>query len=146
MLFAPVRINRYAIHGMEGIMGKFEGVTTFSLSVRFIRLIRRFLTQEKAYVRYGCLNNMKTGLPVLVFFGAFSLCLLLAGIFGLVTLILLLNTWFMPWVSVFIITAFLLALGLVIGSIGTLMAKNRISDARQFLKKVREDMRWLKKN
>ncbi len=127
-------------------MGSLEGDSTLSLVSRFVRLIRRFLKQEKAYIKQAGGGVLKKGLPVLVLGGACLVLLALAGVFSLVTLVLLLNTWFIPWVSALIMTGSLLLLGLVLGGTALLMAKKGTRDAQGHLKQIQEDMRWLKKS
>jgi hypothetical protein len=127
-------------------MGKFEGDSIFSLIVRFVGLLRKFLKQEKAYIKHAGGGVMKTSLPVLILGGACLVLLALAGIFSLVTLVLLLNTWFIPWVSALLVTSSLMLVGLLLGGIAVAMAKKGAKDARMHLKRVQEDMRWLKKS
>jgi hypothetical protein len=127
-------------------MDNFEGEATFSLIKRFVSLVRRFLKQEKAYVKEVGNGALKTGLPVLALGGACLVLVALAGVFSLVTIVLLLNTWFVPWVSALIVTASLMFAGLFLGGTALIMAKKGAREARKHLKCVREDMRWLKKS
>jgi hypothetical protein len=127
-------------------MGNFEGEPIFSLIARFVSLVRKFLKQEKTYVKEVGTGALKTGLPVLALGGACLVLVALGGIFSLVTIVLLLNTWFVPWVSALIVTASLLLIGLLLGGTALLMAKKGARDARKHLSCIQEDMRWLKKS
>ena len=127
-------------------MEKLERESLFRLIVRFVGLVRRFLKQEKAYMKYAGAGVMKTGLPVLILGCACLVFMALAGIFCLVTLVLLLNTWFLPWVSALLVTASLMLLGLLLGATAMVMARKGARDARIHLKRIQEDMRWLKKS
>jgi CHASE2 domain-containing sensor protein len=55
--------------------------------------------------------------------------------------VLLLNAWFFPWISVLIVTAALILAGTTF-----LMAKKGAAEARKRLSPIREDMKWLKRN
>jgi len=127
-------------------MGKYEGDSIFSLIGRFVSLVRRFLKQEKAYVKNVGKGALKTGLPVLALGGACLVLVALAGVFGLVTIVLLLNTWFVPWVSALIVTGSLMFAGLFLGGTALVMAKKGAREARKHLSCVQEDMRWLKRS
>jgi hypothetical protein len=127
-------------------MRYFEGESIFSLIVRFVSLVRKFLKQEKAYVKEVGNGALKTGLPVLALGGACLVLVALAGVFSLVSIVLLLNTWFMPWVSALIVTASLMFAGLFLGGIALVMAKKGAREARKHLNCVKEDMRWLKRS
>ena len=127
-------------------MGNFEGEATFSLIKRFVSLVRKFLKQEKAYVKEVGKGALKTGLPVLALGGACLVLVALAGVFSLVTIVLLLNTWFVPWVSALIVTASLMFTGLFLGGAALVMAKKGAREARKHLSCVQEDIRWLKRS
>jgi hypothetical protein len=131
----------------EGLaMGNLEGEATFSLVKRFVSLARKFLKQEKAYVKEVGKGALKTGLPVLALGGACLVLVALAGVFSLVTIVLLLNTWFVPWISSLIVTASLLFTGLFLGGAALMLAKKGAREAREHLNCVQEDMRWLKRS
>jgi hypothetical protein len=127
-------------------MGNFEGEATFSLIKRFVSLVRKFLKQEKAYVKEAGKGTLKTGLPVIALGGACLVLVALAGVFSLVTIVLLLNTWFVPWVSGLIVTASLMFTGLFLGGIALVMAKKGAREAQKHLSCIKEDMRWLKRS
>jgi hypothetical protein len=127
-------------------MGNFEGEAIFSLIARFVSLVRRFLKQEKAYVKEVGKGALKTGLPVLALGGACLVLVALAVVFSLVTIVLLLNTWFVPWISALIVTASLMFAGLFLGGTALVMAKKGAREARKHLSCVQEDMRWLKRS
>ncbi|HPI93368.1 MAG TPA: phage holin family protein [Deltaproteobacteria bacterium] len=127
-------------------MAASEGTSTFRLILRFFSLARNFFSKEKSYVRQVARDAAKTSIPGLVIGIAGLVLVALAGIFSLVTLVLLLNIWFQPWASALIVTAVLLVGGLVLALIGLRMAKKGIDKARTDLDKAREDMRWLKKS
>lgn len=117
----------------------------FSLIGRLVSLVVRFLKQEKAYMKVVGNNALKAGLPVLVLGGACLILTALAGVFGLVTIVLLLNTWFAPWVSALIVTSSLMLIGMLLGGAAMLMAKKGAEEARKHLRSVQEDMRWLRR-
>ncbi|HWR68813.1 MAG TPA: phage holin family protein [Desulfomonilia bacterium] len=127
-------------------MAENEVKSTFMLIVRFFSLAKSLLSKEKSYVKQVVQDAVRTSIPGLVLGVAGLVFVVLAGLFSLVTLVLLLNTWFLPWVSALIVTAVLLLGGLVLGLTGLSMAKKGIEKARTDLDRTREDMRWLKKN
>jgi hypothetical protein len=127
-------------------MGKSDGESTFKLIARFLGLARRFITHEKTYVKQVAQGVVKTSLPVLLLCGACLVLLCLSGIFLLVTLVLFLNTWFLPWVSALLVTAFLMLGGVVFGLIALLIARKGLGEAKTSLDRIGEDMRWLKKS
>ena len=127
-------------------MGKFEGESIFRLAAQFVSLVRKFFTQEKKYVTQVVQDALRTGLPVIILSIAGLVFVAMAGIFLLVTLVLLLNTWFLPWVSALIVTAFLMLSGLMLILIGLRKAQKELSKTRTSLDKVKGDMRWLRKS
>lgn len=127
-------------------MGTYEQDSTFSLIGRFVGLIRKFLKQEKAYVKEAGNGALKTGFPVLALGGACLVLMALAGVFGLITIVLLLNTWFVPWVSALIVTSSLMLIGVLLGGTAILMAKKGAEEAKKHLRSVKEDMRWLRRS
>ncbi|MCU0575785.1 MAG: phage holin family protein [Desulfobacterota bacterium] len=127
-------------------MAENEVKSTFMLIVRFFSLAKSLLSKEKSYVKQVVQDAVRTSIPGLVLGVAGLVFVVLAGLFSLVTLVLLLNTWFLPWVSALIVTAVLLLGGLALGLTGLSMAKKGIEKARTDLDRTREDMRWLKKN
>jgi hypothetical protein len=127
-------------------MAKFEGESIFRLAAQFVSLVRKFFTQEKKYVTQVVQDALRTGLPVIILSIAGLVFVAMAGIFLLVTLVLLLNTWFLPWVSALIVTAFLMLSGLMLILIGLRKAQKELSKTRTSLDKVKGDMRWLRKS
>ena len=127
-------------------MGKFEGESIFRLAAQFVSLVRKFFTQEKKYVTQVVQDALRTSLPVIILSVAGLVLVAMAGIFLLVTLVLLLNTWFIPWVSALIVTAFLMISGLMLIFIGLRKAQKELSKTRTSLDKVKGDMRWLRKS
>ncbi len=127
-------------------MGNYEGDSIFSLILRFVSLVRKFLKQEKAYVKEAGNGVLKAGLPVLALGVACIVLVALSGILGLVTIVLLLNTWFLPWVSALIVTVFLMFAGMLLGATALLLAKKKAKDAREHLRCLKEDMQWLKRS
>lgn len=127
-------------------MGKYEKVSTFGLAARFISLVKRFASQEKLYVKGAVEGTMKTSLPGAVLACAGVVFLLISGVYALVSLVLILNIWFVPWASALIATAFFMLAGLVLGLIGLIIIKKGLGKARVNLEQVKEDMRWLKKS
>jgi uncharacterized membrane protein YqjE len=129
-----------------GSMGKSESGSTFGLIVRFFSLVRSFFSKEKLFVKQIAQEAVKTGIPALILGIAGAVLVALAGIFSLVTLVLLLNTWFLPWVSALIVTTILLLSGLILGLTGLRLAQKKLGKVRTDLIRAREDMRWLKRN
>lgn len=127
-------------------MAETGGTSTFRLIVQYIRLAKSFFSKEKSYVKQVVQDAVKTSVPGLVLGIAGLVLIALAGIFSLVTLVLVLNTWFLPWASALIVTAGLLVCGLILALIGLRMANKGMDQARAGLDKAREDMRWLKKS
>jgi len=127
-------------------MGKFEGESIFRLAAQFVSLVRRFFTQEKTYVKLMVQDALRTSLPVIILSVAGLVLVAMAGIFLLVTLVLLLNTWFIPWVSALIVTALLMLSGLILVFIGLRKAQKELGKTRTRLDKVKGDMRWLRKS
>jgi uncharacterized protein YacL len=127
-------------------MEKSEGASTFRLIVRFFSLVMSFFSKEKSYVKQVAQEAVKTGIPGLILGIAGVVLVALAGVFSLVTLVLLLNTWFLPWVSALIVTIILLSSGLILGLTGLRIAQKRLGKMRIDLIRAREDMRWLKRN
>ncbi len=127
-------------------MGAYGEESLFSLIGRFVSLVRRFLKQEKAYVKEAGNRALKVGPPVLALGGACLVLIALAGVFGLVTAVLLLNTWFLPWASALIVTGALMLTGMLLGIMALFLAKRGADEAKRHLRCVQEDMRWLKKS
>lgn len=127
-------------------MGKFEGESIFRLAAQFVSLVRRFFTQEKTYVKQVVQDALRTSLPVIILSVAGLVLVAMAGIFLLVTLVLLLNTWFIPWVSALIVTALLMLSGLILIFIGLRKAQKELGKTSTRLDKVKGDMRWLRKS
>jgi len=129
-----------------GDMVKNDGKSTFGLIAQFFRLARSFFSREKSYVKQVAQNSVRISMTGLVLGVAGLVLVALAGIFSLVTLVLVLNTWFLPWASALIVTAVLLLGGVVLGLVGLYLVKRGIGSAQTGLVKAREDMRWLKKS
>ena len=127
-------------------MAKFEGESIFRLAAQFVNLVRKFFTQEKTYVKQVVEDALRTSLPVIILSVAGLGLVAMAGIFLLVTLVLLLNTWFIPWVSALIVTALLMLSGLILVFIGLRKAQKELGKTRTRLDKVKGDMRWLRKS
>lgn len=125
-------------------MGRYENVSSFKLLSRFTGLIRKLAEQEKQHAKEILQETVKAGLPGVIFIVAGVVLLALSGIFLLVALVLLLNTWFLPWVSALIVAAFFLLIGLVLGLAGFLKARKGFDGAQTGVKLLREDMKWLK--
>lgn len=120
--------------------------STFRLIMQYIRLVKSFFSKEKSYVKQVVQEAVKTSVPGVVLGMAGVVLLALAGIFSLVTLVLVLNTWFLPWASALIVTGVLLLGGLTLGLVGLRMVKKGMDKARTDLERAREDMRWLKRS
>jgi pilus assembly protein TadC len=127
-------------------MEKFEGVSIFRLIARFVSLVRRFFSQEKTYVQQAAQDAVKASLPAVILAIAGLVLVCLSGIFLLVTLVLVLNIWFMPWVSALIVTVFLMLSGLIFGFVALRLAQKGLGEARTNFGRIREDMRWLRKS
>src|SRR5208283_3042126 len=118
-------------------MEKSEGGSTFGLIMRFISLVRSFFSKEKLYVKQVAQEAVKTGIPALILGIAGAVLVALAGIFSLVTLVLLLNTWFLPWVSALIVTTILLLSGLILALTGLRLAQKKMGKVRRDLIRAR---------
>lgn len=127
-------------------MGKYEGESTLSLIVRFIKLVKSFATLEKAYVKETVQGLVKSSLPIVVLGVACLVFIALSSIFALVTLVLVLNIWFAPWASALIVTALLMLIGLALGLVALLKAKKDLGQTRTRFGRIAEDMKWLKKS
>jgi hypothetical protein len=127
-------------------MGKYDNVSTIGLITRFVQLIKKFSSQEKLYVKGVIDGSLKTSVPGVALAVAGLVFIAIAGIFSLVTLVLVLNLWFAPWVSALIVTAFFMVCGLILALVGLLKVKKGIGAARTNLGQVKEDLRWLKKS
>jgi hypothetical protein len=127
-------------------MEKFEGVSLFRLITRFVSLAKRFFSQEKKCVKQIAQDTVKSSLPALIMGIAGLVLLALSGIFFLVTLVLVLNIWFLPWVSALITAVFLMLGGLILGLAAMKTAQKGLGEAKTNIDRVREDLRWLRKS
>lgn len=127
-------------------MGKYGNISTFGLIARFIKLVKAFVAQEKSFVKKTFENSAQKSLPGVALACAGLVFIAISGIFLLVTAVLVLNLWFVPWASALIVSMFLMLCGLVLGLTGLLKVKKGVSQARVNLNLVKEDMKWLKKS
>lgn len=127
-------------------MERFEGESLFKLVTRYVSLIRRFFSLEKAYVEEVAKGAVKSSLPALVLGIAGIVLVAISGIFILVTMVLVLNIWFQPWASALIVTVLLMLSGLVLILAAALMAKKGLGKTQASIGQIRRDMRWLKKS
>ena len=112
-----------------------------SLIVQFIRLIRKLFTLEKQYVKQEISNVASfSGKWLAVSIGGLVL-LTLGGLCLLVTIILVLNIWFVPWASALIVAVVLLVLGGIIALIAMMKLKKGMNEAKTALDMVGEDVR-----
>jgi pilus assembly protein TadC len=127
-------------------MEKFEGVSIFKLITRFVNLVKSFFSKEKKYVKQIAQDTVKNSLPVLIMGIAGLVLLALSGIFFLVTFVLILNIWFLPWASALITTVFLMLGGLILGFAAFRTAQKEFGETQKNISRVREDLRWLRKS
>ena len=127
-------------------MGKYEEASTFNLISRFIALIKLFFAKEKIQVQQVARDTVKTSLPALVLGIGCLVFLVISGIYLLVTLVLVLNIWFMPWASSLIAAGLFLISGLILGLTALKIAKKGIGETRSSIVRIKEDLKWLKKS
>jgi protein-S-isoprenylcysteine O-methyltransferase Ste14 len=127
-------------------MEKFEGVSIFKLITRFVNLVKSFFSKEKKYVKQIAQDTVKNSLPVLIMGIAGLVLLALSGIFFLVTFVLILNIWFLPWASALITTVLLMLGGLILGFAAFRTAQKEFGETQKNISRVREDLRWLRKS
>jgi len=117
-----------------------------ALLAQFVRLIRNLLTDEKLFLDLSLKDAARKGGIGAALGGASLIFLAISGIFLLVTITLLLNVWFTPWVSALIMTIVLMLLGLALALAGVWSARKGIRKAQSGIKQAKEDMAWLKKS
>jgi len=127
-------------------MGKYEEASTISLISRFIALIKLFFAKEKIQVQQVARDTVKTSLPALVLVIGCLVFLIISGIYLLVTLVLVLNIWFMPWASSLISAGLFLISGLILGLTALKIAKKGIGETQSSIVRIKEDLKWLKKS
>jgi hypothetical protein len=136
----------YDIFEGEFIMGKYDEATTFSLISRFIALIKLFFAKEKIQVQQVARDTVKTSLPALILVIGCMVFLIISGIYLLVSLVLVLNIWFMPWASSLIAAGLFLVSGLVFGLSALKIAKKGLGETRSSINRIKEELKWLKKS
>ena len=127
-------------------MGKYEGASTFSLVSRFIALIKLFFAKEKIQVQQVARDAIRTSLPALVLGIGCLVFLVISGIYLLVSLVLILNIWFMPWASSLIAAGLFLIAGLILGLSALKIVQKGIGETRSSIVRIKEDLKWLKKS
>lgn len=127
-------------------MGNYEGMSLASLLAHFVRLIRNLLTDEKLHLNLSLKDAARKGGVGAALGGAGLVFLAISGIFLLVMLTLVLNLWFMPWVSALIMTILLMLLGLALAFAGVWSARRGIRKAQSDIRQAKEDMTWLRKS
>jgi hypothetical protein len=127
-------------------VGNYEGMSLAALLAQFVRLIRNLLTDEKLFLDLSLKDAARKGGIGAALGGASLIFLAISGIFLLVTITLLLNVWFTPWVSALIMTIVLMLLGLALALAGVWSARKGIRKAQSGIKQAKEDMAWLKKS
>lgn len=136
----------YSIFEGEFIMGKYQEASTFSLISHFIGLIKLFFAKEKIQVQQVARDAVKTSLPALILGIVCIVFLLISGIYLLVTLVLVLNIWFMPWASSLIAAGLFLISALILGLSAMKIAQKGIGETRSNFGRIKEDLKWLKKS
>ena len=126
-------------------MENFEGVSVFKLISRFVSLAKSFFSQEKKYVKQIAQDTVKNSLPAFIMGIAGLVFLALSGVFFLVTFVLILNIWFLPWASALITAVFLMLCGLIFGFAAMRTAQKEFGEVRTTMEQVRKDLRWLRK-
>ncbi len=127
-------------------MGKYEGASIFSLVSRFIALIKLFFAKEKIQVQQVARDAVRTSLPALVLGIGCLVFLVISGIYLLVSLVLILNIWFLPWASSLIAAGLFLIAGLILGLSALKIAQKGIGETRSSIVRIKEDLKWLKKS
>jgi hypothetical protein len=127
-------------------MSNHDAASTFSLVSRLIVLIKLFLAKEKIQVQQVAQNAVKTSLPALILGIACIVFLIISGIYLLVTLVLVLNIWFMPWASSLIAAGLFLISGLILGLVALKITQKGLGETRSSIARIKEDLKWLKKS
>ncbi len=121
-----------------------SSLSFFALVKRMLALSRRLYGLEKEHVARDVLGTAKKGLP----WAGLAVCglvfLALGGLCLLVTLILVLNTWFMPWASALIVTLILVVTGGLLVLAGVLSMRKKMAAARAGFGQVGEDLQCLR--
>ncbi|MBN1636962.1 MAG: phage holin family protein [Deltaproteobacteria bacterium] len=126
---------------MNNVNDELARKSIISLIVQFFRLIKKLISLEKHYVKQEISKVASfSGKWLAVSIGGLVL-LALGGLCLLVTIILVLNVWFVPWASALIVTIVLLVLGGIIALIGMMKLKKGMNEAKTALDMVGEDVR-----
>lgn len=116
----------------------------FKLLGTYLKGAKQLASLEKAYVGQAVGGHVKTLSIGLVLAIAGGILLALGGLTLLVTLILFLNTWFLPWASALIVTAGLLLIGLILVVIGSVQVKKDVEQTKAAFDQVGEDIRCVR--
>ncbi|MEA2102978.1 MAG: phage holin family protein [Thermodesulfobacteriota bacterium] len=119
-------------------------MSTFGLISRLIKQGKRFASIEKQWVTNELSTTLSDNLPWLVVLCAGLVLACLGGLCLLVTLILVLNIWFLPWASALIVSLGLLLIGMILGLSGALKVKKGIKKPKDCLAQIGKDMKWMK--
>ncbi len=127
-------------------MEKYENMSLAALLAYAVGLIKTLVSDQKIYLKTAVQGSVKTGLTGITLGGAGLIFLAVSGVFLLITLTLLLNVWFPPWVSALIMTFLLLLCGLILGIAGMRKTRRGVRRAQADMGRVKEDIAWLKES
>lgn len=129
---------------MSGTLGDLGNRSLFKLTGDFFRRVIRFIALERDFLKQETTEQVKSSTPWVIIAIVGLILLSLGGLCLLVTIILLLNTWFTPWAAALIVTIVLLVIGGVVGLIGLVRTKRGIEQAKATFNSVGEDIKWLR--
>ncbi|MCD6570311.1 MAG: phage holin family protein [Deltaproteobacteria bacterium] len=129
---------------MSDTLGDLGSRSLFKLLRDLFRRVIRLITLEQDFIKQETTKQLKSSAPWLVIAAIGLILLSLGGICLLVTIILLLNTWFTPWASALIVTVVLLVVGLIFGLISAGHIKKGLDQTKATFNSVGEDITWLR--
>jgi len=128
-------------------MGKYKGISLFSLIVQCVKLGVKWFALEKEYAVLEVKNLSGKGLPSIIMAIVGIAILAIAVVFAVLAgAVLIMNIWFATWLSVIIVAAILIAVGLILALTGGLKARNCVKTAKTSICRIKEDMLWLKQS
>ncbi|MEA3222942.1 MAG: phage holin family protein [Thermodesulfobacteriota bacterium] len=129
---------------MSDTLGDLGNRSLFKLIGDLFKRVIGFVALERDFVKQETTKQIKSSIPWGIIAIVGLILLSLGGLCLLATIILLLNTWFMPWASALIVTIVLLVIGGVAGLIGLVRTKRGIEQAKATFNSVGEDIKWLR--
>ncbi len=127
-------------------MEKYENMSLAALLAHAVSLIKSLVSDQKIYLKTTVQGSVRTGLSGITLGGSGFVFLALSGVYLLITLTLLLNVWFPPWVSALIMTFLLLLFGLILGIAGMRKTRKGVRKAQTDMGRIKEDITWLKES